>query len=308
MKSIEQFFNKLQIWIVSIRAPFFTCTIIPIFLGAAVAWSRFQVFKLFHFLLSLGGTLSIHTGANLIDDYFDYKSGTDFHEIYEEVNEPFFGGSGVLVQQKLSPTAVYRAALFFFIVGAGSGLYLGITIHWTILLLGSIGIVFGYFHVTHFAKWGMGELSMFLNLAFLPTLGSFFVQVQRFVLTPIIASIPMGLLMAAMLLINSVPDRVADESVGKKTIPVRIGEKASVNLYTFLMIASFFYIGVMILIELMPVYTSLTFTMIPLAVKAILVSQSHYNEPAKITFANLATYLTHFLVGILLIIGYLLTP
>ncbi|NIQ06475.1 MAG: prenyltransferase [Candidatus Korarchaeota archaeon] len=304
MRYLRAAWSKFTLWLREVRPAFFTCTIVPVILGTTVAWYQQEVFHLRYFLLTLVGTLFLHAGANMIDDYFDYTSGADTHPFYEEVDSPFFGGSGVLVEGALDPRSVYWAALCCFGIGGVIGLLLAWLIHWIVAVLGLIGFIFGYYHVTIFSKKGLGEFSLFLNFGLLITFGSYYVQTHHVSLAPIVASFPVGLLMACILLINGVPDKVADESVGKKTIPVRVGRKQAVNIYSTLVIGMYLFIGLAIVVDLMPFPTVLSFLLLPLAGKSILVAQHHHDQPQKFLFANLGTYLLHLFTGLALTLGY----
>ncbi len=69
--------NKIKVWFTAFRAPFLTGTIIPIVLGTIIAWTRNSLFNPMIFLLALMGSIFVHSGANLTNDYFDFKSGND---------------------------------------------------------------------------------------------------------------------------------------------------------------------------------------------------------------------------------------
>ncbi len=297
---------EITTWIRELRAPFFTCTIVPVMLGTAVAWFSTGSFNPIHFLLVMVGTISIHAGANMVDDYFDYQSGCDLHPIYDELDSQFFGGSRILTEGKLKPKSVYYASVLSFLFGALIGIYFVFKFGWPILVLGVTGILFGYFHVNYVYKWGLAEFSLFLNFGPLITVGSYFVQTGKMTIMPWIASIPIGLLMACILLINQVPDRQADEISKKNTVAVRHGEKRAVDLFSALLILTYIFIGGTVLLGDMPPYVLITFLTLPLAIKTIWVAERSYDDPSEITPANRYTYQNHLLTGILLTLGYLI--
>jgi len=297
---------NIGVWIRELRAPFFTCTLVPVVLGTSVALYDSGVFDLVNFLLVLAGTVSIHAGANMIDDYFDYRSGCDLHPIYDELKSPFFGGSRILTDGKLSPRSVYLASMLSFTVGAVIGIYFVFLLGWPILALGVTGLFFGYFHVNYVCKWGLAEFSLFLNFGPLITVGSYYVQTGHMTLMPWVASIPVGLIMACMLLINQVPDREADARSNKNTIAVRYGEKTAVDVFSGLFIAAYLFVVVSVLLGFMPPYALLALITLPLALRTIIIAEGSYDEPSEITLANKYTYQNHFFTGILLTVGYLI--
>ena len=69
--------EKLKVWFVELRAPFFTAAVVPTLLGTAIAWEELGLFDGWLFILTLLGTVFAHAGTNVINDYFDFKSGTD---------------------------------------------------------------------------------------------------------------------------------------------------------------------------------------------------------------------------------------
>jgi len=299
--------KKVIIWIKELRTPFFTCTIVPVTLGTMIAWYEIGIFDLELFALTLIGMIAIHAGSNMIDDYFDYESGADRHPIYDRLESPFFGGSGVLVDGELKPEQVRYASLILFLLGGIIGGYLAIVRGLMILIIGVIGSLFGYFHAKHISARGLGEFSLFLNFGPLPVLGSFFVQTQIFSIGPFLASIPIGILMFCMLLINSIPDYIADKTVEKETIPVKIGRKKSAYLYIILIVLIYVSITISVLFEYIPRGTLIALTTIPLAAVYGKVVLGHSTEPNKMLPANLGTYLLHLSTGILLILGYFLS-
>lgn len=299
--------EKVIIWIKELRTPFFTCTIVPVNLGATVAWYETRIFDLELFALTLIGMLAIHAGSNMIDDYFDYESGADKHPIYGRLESPFFGGSGVLVDGELEPYQVRHASIISFLFGGMIGVYLALVRGWEILVIGIIGVLLGYFHAKHVSRRGLGEFSLFLNFGPLPVLGSFFVQTQIFAVGPLLASLPIGILMFCILLINSIPDYIADKTVGKETIPVKIGRKKSAYLYVILTAIGYVSIILSVLYEYMPGGTLIALATVPLAAESGKVTLERCKEPAEMLSANLGNYLLHLSTGILLILGYLLS-
>lgn len=243
----------------------------------------------------------------MIDDYFDYKSGCDLHSTYEEFWAPFFGGSRMLPLGLLEPRHVYVAALLSFALGGAIGVFLALETGYIVVLLGVVAVVSGYYYVTHLSTWGLGEFFVFLNFGPLMVIGSYYVQVSTFAAEPIIASIPIGLLLASVLWINEIADYIADRTVGKKTLVVRLGRKKAVGAYTMLMVAPYAFIVLSIGLRVMPVYAGLALATTPLAAKAMKVAMAHFEEPSKMVSANALTVQVHLFTGLLLILGYVLS-
>jgi 1,4-dihydroxy-2-naphthoate octaprenyltransferase len=298
------FTRSLKIWIRLARIPFLTGTIVPVSLGAVVAWFSARAFNLVFFILTLLGAMCLHLGTNIINDYFDFKSGCD--AINVEGISPISGGSRVLLENLIKPKSAYFIALSFFGIASIIGIALSVVTGWGVLLLGVIGIISGYFYVSQMATRGVGELIVGLNFGPLMVLGSSYVQTQRFTLDALIASIPVGLLITAILWINEVPDYAADKAVGKKTLVVRVGRKRAADLYAALVVAAYTWTAVMIALKQIPLSSVIVLATLPLAMKAISVARRHYNDSHAMIAANLATIQMHLSFGALLIVGYIL--
>ncbi|MFQ5836463.1 MAG: 1,4-dihydroxy-2-naphthoate octaprenyltransferase [Candidatus Bathyarchaeia archaeon] len=300
----NEFIIKASIWMKELRAPFFTATIVPVFLGAIIAWSSSGAFNTAYFILSLIAALCLHAGTNMVNDYFDFKSGCDI--VNKDFVSPFTGGSRLLPQSLLKPRNVHTAALLSFSLASLIGVFLAFQTGWIILFLGVIGILSGYFYTTQLATRVVGEFFVGLNFGPLMVLGSYYVQTQKFALEPLAASIPIGLLIANVLWINEIPDYTADKYVGKNTCVVRLGRKRAADVYTAIMIATYVSIALGVGLKLMPVVSLISLATIPMALKAIKIAREHYGEPSKLVPANASTITIHLLTGILLALGYVI--
>jgi 1,4-dihydroxy-2-naphthoate octaprenyltransferase len=287
-----------------LRAPFFTATIVPVFLGAIIAWSSLGIFNPVYFTLSLIAALCLHAGTNMVNDYFDFKSGCDI--VNKDFVSPFTGGSRLLPEGVLKPRDVHTAALFSFSLAGLIGVFLSFQIGWVILFLGVIGILSGYFYTTQLATRVVGEFFVGFNFGPLMVLGSYYVQTQKFALEPLVASIPIGLLIANVLWINEIPDYAADEYVGKNTCVVRLGRKRAADAYTAIMIAAYVSIALGVGLKLIPVPSLISLATMPIAFKAIKTAREHYGKSSKLVPANAATPMIHLLTGMLLALGYVI--
>jgi len=297
--------SKLLLLIKEMRAPFFTATIVPVMLGTALAWSTLKIFNPVYFALTLVGAICLHAGTNIINDYFDYKSGCDVVNV--DFVSPFSGGSRLLPEGLLKPKDVYKFAMFFFGLASIIGIFLAFERGWAILLFGVIGIFSGYFYVTHLSTWGVGEFFVGLNFGPLMVLGSYYVQVQNFSFGTLIASIPVGLLIASVLWINEIPDYNADKHVGKKTLVVRLGRERAANVYAAIMAAAYTLTILGVVAKIMPVTALISLATLPLALKAVKIARGHSKEPLKMAPANASTILIHLFTGLLLILGYVIS-
>jgi 1,4-dihydroxy-2-naphthoate octaprenyltransferase len=299
--------GKFKIWLAEVRAPFFTATIVPILLGAMIAWARTGTLHFGHFLLAMLGGLLLHTGTNVANDYFDHRSGTD--DVNVEFVRPFTGGSRMIQNGMLTPREVISGALAAFALACVVGLYLAYVRGPLILVLGVVGIFSGFFYTAppfNLVSRGIGEFFIGLNFGVLMTLGSYFVQTGQLAWEPVVASIPVGLLIAGVLYINEFQDAPADGAVGKDHLVVRLGRKRAASVYLLLMVATYAVIALAALLRITSPFTLVALATLPVAVRAIGVARAHYDEYLKLVPANAATVFIHLLTGLLLSAGYLL--
>jgi len=287
------------------RPPFFTATIVPILLGTAIAYNLNSAFNGFYFALTLLGGILLHAGANIINDYFDHKSNND--ELNKEFVTPFTGGSRMIQEKLLTPKEVLVEAIICLILGSAIGIYLTIKIGWVILAIGVFGVFSAIFYVDPIVKLvgrGVGELFIGLNFGVAMTFGAYYVQTSQFSWIPIIASLPVAILIAALLYINEFQDAKADAAVGKKHLVIRLGKKRAVTGYIFLMVATYLTVVIGVVTDNLPPTTLIALLTMPIAFKAIKVAQENYEDSAKLVPANISTILNHLLTGLLLVVSF----
>lgn len=296
---------KLKNWVMALRVPFLTASVVPVLLGASIAWFTTGTLYWGFFLLTLLAGLLIHIATNVINDYSDHKSGND--EVNQEFVRPFSGGSRVIQLGLLSPLEVLSGSLFFFLLSVLIGFYLAWARGPLILLLGAIGLVSGIFYtggLFNWAKRGIGELLVGLNFGILMTLGAYYVQTQSFSWVPVIAAIPLSLLIAAVLYINEFPDYAADKQVGKNTLVVRLGRERAVILYVLIMIGVYVSIGVGVVSSILPLATLLGLITLPLAIRGIQYARKYHSASFDLVPANALTVTNHLATGLLLTLSF----
>ena len=293
----------LKVWFMEVRPPFFTATIVPTVFGAVFAWHETSSFDTLLFVLTLTGVLFLHAGTNVVNDYFDYRSGTDR---INRNKSPFNGGSPFVVEGTLSPEAIYRAALIFFAVGAVIGLILAFWVTLMIIPLGALGICLGYFYTApraNLAARGVGEVAVGLGFGPLVVGGAYAVQTGELAWIPFAAGAPIGLLIGLVLFINQFPDMEADGRVGKTHWVVRMGLPKATIWYIALMSAAFASI---IVLWIMGVYPALALLgLIPgvIALRAGRIVLRRHSQFGELMPAQLMTIQIHMYVGILITVG-----
>jgi len=289
------------------RAPFFQAVIIPAVLGTTIAWYNTGIFHLGHFLLALFGVIFMHAGTNLANEYFDHKSGAD------NINEEFTifnGGSRVIQESLISAKGICRAFVLFFGLGIMIGLYFVWACGWPILVIGGIGLLSGYFYTASPIKIGYrgwGELLVGLNFGPLVVLGAYYVQVGSISIEALLASVPIGLLITAVLYINQFPDYYADKLSKKNTLVVILGRKKAIKGYYFLVVSAYFIIILGIVTKIIPWLSLISLLTFPLALKTMRIASANYTNTKGLKPSMANTIAIHLIIGFLLPFGYFAT-
>ena len=296
--------TKIFTWLVIMRLPFLTATIVPILVGAAVAnFMGFDVSWGWLGLTILGGSL-LHIGTNTANDYFDHTSGTD--EANYNYMVPYSGGSRSIQMGLISPKGMLAVSLVSFALSAMVGIPLIQKAGMDVLYLGLIGFVSGFFYTAppfRFAsRKGLGELLIGLNFGPLMVAGSALIQTGEIIPEAILAGIPIGLLVAAIVYVNEFPDHDGDKATGKNTLIVVFGpEKARLG-YVLLVVGTYVSITVMALNGTFPMLSLIALPAAYFGIRAIQTLYQYYNDRLLLP-ANAGTINMHFVTGVLFCIG-----
>lgn len=287
------------------RLPFLTATFVPILLGIAVAaWTN--GFSWWLALLTLIGGASIHLGLNVANDVFDTTSGADAANVNPT---QFSGGSRVVHYGLLTLREITLLSAAFYVVGIGIGLYLCATRGWDLFWLGAAGALLSVFYTAPPLKLvhrGLGEIDVFLGFGPIMALGAYYVQAQEFDLEPLLASIPVGILIALVLYVNEVPDRPADAAAGKRTLPVRFSQDVIVKGYAAAVALTFALIVVFALAGWIVRPAIIALAAAPLALPVYRALKSSYDQPYALMPAMGKNIQLHLATGVLLILGYVI--
>ncbi len=295
------------LWVIKTRAPFFTATLVPILLSAALVWARTGQINIWLLALTLVGAVSLHAGANMSNDYFDHLWGSD--EVNTEFANPFTGGSRLIQMGLVEPRRILVEAIIFLTVGSVIGLFLALTRSLAILWIGLIGVFSAYFYTAppiRLARTGIGELAIGLCFGPLMALGTYAVQTRTLAWEPVTASLPVMLLIALVIWINQFQDMRADAAVGKDHLVVRLGRQRSATVYGLLLALVYLTIIGGILFAGVTPFALLGLLTVPLAWRAYRITRTHYDHPKELVPANAATIRTHLLTGLLLTLAYIL--
>lgn len=258
----------------ALRAPFLTGSIVPIIIGAALAFKRNE-FVFIYFIVALIGVAGLHLGANLINDYYD-AGGSDPINIRLT---PFSGGSRVIQNGEMTREAVLKMALMFFGVGVLVGLWFVFKGRPLVVLIGLMGLAAGWTYSApplQLMSRGWGEILIFLAFGPLVTLGTYYVMSGDLSATAFLLGFPQGFFITAVIWINQFPDYAADREARKNNLVVRLGLKTSRYIYSTIMLMAYASIVLMIVFWKMPPLMLISFVSFPLAIKAIRILWREY--------------------------------
>lgn len=217
-------------WVEGARPKTLPAAVVPVAVGTAVAFSQGHVVW-WRALAALVVSLAVQVGTNFANDYSDGVRGTDDVRV----------GPLRLVASGLKPAAaVKRAALLSFGVAAVAGLALAAAVTWWLIPVGAACFAAGWLYTggpRPYGYAGLGEVFVFVFFGLVATGGSAFVHVEAVTLLALGASIPVGALATALLVINNLRDIPTDTAAGKRTLAVRLGDQDTRVLYLVLLIA-----------------------------------------------------------------------
>ncbi len=285
-------------WLTALRPVSFTASVIPVLVGTAIAAA--DVFHPLLFVLALLGSIAIHAGTNLVNDYFDHVKGTD--------NEDSLGQSGVIQRGLLSARAVLAGGIVAFAAGAAIGLAIAAQVGWPVLALGLASVAAGYFYTASpfsLAYRGLGEVVVFIFMGPVIVIGAYYVQTEAWAWEPFVASLPIGLLVAAILHANNVRDIENDRKNNKWTLAALAGRPLADYEYVVLMLGGYGVVIGMTIAGAAPWPVLITLLTLPLALR-IVRFEARQTSARALNIVLAQTAGLHMIFGTLLALGFAL--
>jgi 1,4-dihydroxy-2-naphthoate octaprenyltransferase len=188
-------------------------------------------------------SLAIQVGTNYANDYSDGIRGTDAVRV---------GPIRLVASGLASPSAVKRAAFASFAVGALAGLALAAAAGWGLIAVGAAAFLAGWFYTggpRPYGYAGFGEVFVFVFFGLVATVGTAYVQLEDITGLAVAAAIPVGLIATALLVTNNLRDIPTDREAGKRTLAVRLGDRATRLLYMAMIVGVFVAIAAIALVD-----------------------------------------------------------
>jgi 1,4-dihydroxy-2-naphthoate octaprenyltransferase len=242
-------------WIAGARPKTLPAAIAPVAVGTALAAGDFDPILA---LLALLVSLSLQVGVNYANDYSDGVKGTDDNRV---------GPMRLVASGVASAHQVKIAAYLALSSAAVFGLILALQTTLWFIAIGALAIAAAWGYTgwkKPYGYFGLGELAVFVFFGLVATMGTYFAQTSTLTFDSLIVAIPMGTLSCALLAINNLRDRAADELVGKRTLAVRLGDASARRAFVALLLIT--HISVLLLLK---PWTLLTLLLLPMTFSLI---------------------------------------
>jgi 1,4-dihydroxy-2-naphthoate octaprenyltransferase len=229
----------LKKWLVAMRPWALPASTMPVVFGTSLAVVIGQVsLDVLGFILALLAMVILHSGANVLSDVFDYRRGLD------TVVTPV---SGAIVRGWITTRQAIVLSALLFVFGSALGLILVFMTGTVLLIIGAVGVAIGVFYAGLKYR-ALGDLAVFLNFGILGSLGAWVVQTKSFSWIPVVWTIPMAMLVSAILHANNWRDTATDTEKKIKTMASLFGDRGSLAYYGFLIYGPFVIVFGLILI------------------------------------------------------------
>ena len=225
--------SPLHIWLMAARPRTLPAAVAPVLVGTSLAATE-GTFRPLTFVAAMLGAVFIQIGTNLSNDYSDARRGAD--------TEDRLGPVRVTAGGLVPPRQVLVATYVAFGLAVLAGAYLIATAGWELLLIGVASILAGVLYTggpRPYGYEGLGEVFVFLFFGVVAVTGSYFAQVERLTWEAFVLAVPVGLLAAAILVVNNVRDLETDRRAGKRTSAVRLGRSRARTLYGAMVYGAF---------------------------------------------------------------------
>lgn len=283
-------------WFIAVRPWSFTASIIPVTLGAILAFSQ-GYWHPWLFIITLFAGVAVHAGTNYLNTYGDFVSGVDTIESAPSAPE--------LVTGLLQPKAVYLAGMACLALAAILGAILAYFSGWLVIVFGALGLLGGYTYTTGkypYKYYGIGPFLVFLLMGPLMTMPAYYIQTGFITWTSALISLPIGFLVTGIMHSNDLRDTHHDQLAKIKTLTLYLGFSKARLFYGALYLLAFLSIIMMAITQILPPLTLLPLLLLPQALKGWRSLNPPTNETLAVIEAHAAKM--HFLFGVLFIVGF----
>lgn len=272
--SSEKKMDPISKWLIITRAAVFSMTLTSGMIGGLLAISQVEKPNWLNFVLAVIGLVIAHASNNMTNDYFDLEGGVDTDEYARALYAPHPILSGMVSKRTL-----FSAITVVNLIDAGIMIVLALRTSWLVALFALLGLFISIFYVAPPLKLkhhGLGEPSVFLIWGPLMIGGTYYVTAGTLPTPGMwLATIPFALIVTTVLIGKHIDKLDADKSKGIHTIPVLIGERASLWVNMGLMVAYYLVVVSLVLAGTLSVWVFLVVLAVPRLVRVLKI----YREP-----------------------------
>jgi 1,4-dihydroxy-2-naphthoate polyprenyltransferase len=290
----------VRIWLMAARPRTLPAAIAPVLVGTALAMTVVDL-RVGGFVAALLGAIFIQVGTNLSNDYSDARRGAD--------TEDRLGPVRVTAGGLVPPRRVLVATYVTFGLAVLCGAYLVYLAGPILLAIGAASILAGVLYTggpRPYGYEGLGEVFVFLFFGLVAVTGSYYVQTEEVTWEAFALAVPVGLLAAAILVVNNVRDLETDRRAGKRTLAVRLGRPRARTIFGLMVYGAFLTVPIPWIAGSLSPWLLLPLVLIPPAVQLVRLVRTHTDGPT-LNDALARTGLLQLGFCILLSVGLLLS-
>jgi 1,4-dihydroxy-2-naphthoate octaprenyltransferase len=280
----------------------YTVSVTPVLAGGALAGVD-HGFNLPPLLMALAATMLIQSGANVVNEVFDVRKGID------TITSP--RASRAVLKGRISEKGALAFSLVLLTVGVALGLYLTYLRGPAILVLGIIGFIGGYEYTApplQYKYHALGVPLVFLVMGPITVSGAYFAESGTWDPRTLVLSLPVGLLVGAIVHGNDWRDIGDDTRAGIATISNRIGRRWAHHSYLVLVLGAYVSLAVSVAARLLPATTAIAVLSLPFLYQVVHSAEFGAAGQARaIARLDLETARLHMAFGALLILGVLMS-
>ncbi len=228
--------NSIRAWVLAARPKTLSGAAMPVCVALTLAYTTQSRLHLLPALLCLLFALAMQVLANFVNDYFDFRDGTD--------NEERLGPLRACAQGWVSPNAMRMAMALTTFVAVIIGMPLVIYGGWPMVGVGAVCLLLCFFYTLGGARHALGDVLVLLGFGIIPVCITYYLQLGNISLLCLLLSVSCGLVVDTLLVVNNYRDYPTDSACGKCTLVVMIGRRKSELLYLALGIIGWFLLSV----------------------------------------------------------------
>lgn len=289
--------DLIQTWWLAIRPRTLPAAASGVAMGSALAWydGSFQILPA---IAALMVALLLQIASNVANDVFDFERGADTPERLGPVRVTQAG--------LLTPTQVKFGLGIIIGLAVLFGLYLATLRGWTVILIGAAAIISAVAYTGGpypLGYHGLGDVFVFIFFGVAAVAGTYFVQAGSVSAAAWWMSVPIGLIVTAILVVNNLRDLENDRKAGKHTLAVRLGERGTKIEYVLCMGFAYLLLPLLVVMKIIPVGGLLAWLSLPIAIRTLRVVLNQQGRPLNAALAG--TGQTAFLFSIFFWVGLL---